>query len=264
MTSAVVEGEPWSHRRWWWVVALVFGVQAAVILLLGERGPVKPRPPAPVQTLRFLQNVSSEWLALNDPTLFALPHRQGFSAGAWMTIPSVGDHPFEWVEEPDWLRLAAAGLGVMGSGLQETNLSPGIRIPPMPAPDLPVPELLPATPLAEHSRLRFEGPLADRRLLTPFQLPDPAFSDILTNSKVQMVVNAQGRPVSATLLSPSGLPAADESALAFARTARFEPLAGAETDRVPSDSTITRLTWGILVIDWRTLPPPPTAAPPSK
>ena len=137
MTSAVLQRPAWSRRRWWRIVALVFFAQAVVIYWLGERGPVKPRPQKPVQTLRFAQNVSAEWLALNNPTLFALPHREGFSAGAWMTVPSLPLRPFEWTENPDWLRLPVAGLGVVGARTSETPPGAGIRIPPMTTPDTP-------------------------------------------------------------------------------------------------------------------------------
>ena len=49
MTSAPVESRPWSRRRWWGMVALVFGVQLALIFWLGDRTPVHPRrrPPRP-------------------------------------------------------------------------------------------------------------------------------------------------------------------------------------------------------------------------
>jgi TonB family protein len=264
MISDVMEGQSWSRRHWWWMVVLVFGAQVAVVFWLGERGPVKPRPPGPVQTLRFLRNVSTQWLALNDPTLFALPHREGFSASAWLAIPTNDDHPFDWTEDPDWLRLPKAGLGLIGSRLDEASPGARIRIPPLPATDLPIPELFPTPPLTERSRLRLEGQLAGRLLLTPFQVPDPTNSDILTNTVVQMVVDSLGRPRSLTLLASSGFPAVDDEALSFARTARFDPLPGTEAEQDTSPSALARLAWGTLIFDWHTMPLPPTNAIPSK
>jgi TonB family protein len=96
------------------------------------------------------------------------------------------------------------------------------------------------------------------------ELPDPTNSDILTNTIVQMVVNTQGWPISFTLLSSSGLSAADESALGLARGLRFDPLPGGETDQNSSASSLSRLAWGTLVFTWHTQPPAATNAPPPK
>jgi TonB family protein len=100
--------------------------------------------------------------------------------------------------------------------------------------------------------------------LTRFELPDPTNSDILTNSIVRMVISPQGRPVSFTLLSSSGLSSADDSALRFARSLRFEPLPGSETEPDWSASTLRQLIWGTLLFGWHAQPPPPTNAPPPK
>ena len=263
MTSAVMEGQPWSRQRWGWIIAMVFVAQVVLVYWLGERGPVQARPPAPDQKLQFLQGVSAEWLALNDPTLFALPHPQGFTASAWLDVPNITNHPFEWTQDPDWLRLPVARLGTTAPNLAETRLDAAIRLPPMPFPDLPVPERFPITSVPERSRLRLGEPLAGRALLTPFDLPDPVNSDIATNTVIQIVVDPLGRPRSFTLLSSSGVPAADDEALHFARTVRFAPLPGAETEPDPGPASPSRLTWGTLIFDWHTLPLPATNSIPS-
>jgi len=262
MTGAVMEGQPWSRRRWLWIVALFLGAQVIVIYWLGERGPAKPRTPAPVQTLRWWQNASEEWLALNDPTLFALPHRQGFSASVWLNLSTLEPRRFAWTEAPDWLTLPEAELGRLPSRAEETNGGTRIRLPPMPPSELPLPELVPLLALTEVSRLRLADQLADRPLLTPIQLADPTNSDILTNTVIQMVVDSLGRPRSFTLLASSGLSTADNEALAFARNVRFAPLPGADTE--PTASSLAGLAWGSLVFDWHTLPLAPTNAVPSQ
>ena len=67
--------------------------------------------------------------------------------------------------------------------------------------------------------------MAGRRLVQPIELPPWPYQDLLTNSVVQMVVDAEGRPASVpVLLSSSGCPAADEYALEQAQAARFEPV----------------------------------------
>ena len=51
MTSASVESRPWSRRRWWGMVALIFVVQLGLIFWLGEPharfARVRPRRPHP-------------------------------------------------------------------------------------------------------------------------------------------------------------------------------------------------------------------------
>ena len=258
MVPHVIQGQPWSRRRWWWLVLLFFGTQVTVVYWLGERGPVKQRPAAPEQTLRFLPTVPGEWLALNDPTLFALPHRQGFSASAWLNLPELAAPRFAWTEDPRWLSWPEFTAGGFDSAPAGRGPGGEVRIPSLPPSDLPLAELPPTLPLTVRSRLRLEGPLAARSLLTPFQLSDPTNSDILTNTVIQMVVDALGRPRSFTLLGSSGLPRADEAALGFARTARFAPLPGAETEPDTSPASLARLAWGTLSFDWHTLPLPPT------
>jgi hypothetical protein len=80
MNGALAEPRAWARRRWWVVIALVFGAQLGLIFWLSERTPARPRPPAAAPALRLLTGPASvEWLALNDPTLFALPHLLNFS-----------------------------------------------------------------------------------------------------------------------------------------------------------------------------------------
>ena len=79
-----------------------------------------------------------------------------------------------------------------------------------------------------------------------------------------MVINPQGRPVSFTLLSSGGLSSADDNALNFARSLRFDPLPGSETEPDWSASTLTQLTWGTLLFSWHAQPPPATNAPPPR
>jgi len=102
-------------------------------------------------------------------------------------------------------------------------------------------------PLVTNAFLRIEGNLAGRPLLTPRSLPVQPCNDLLTNSEVQVAVDADGRTFSATLLQSSGLPSADQRALELARAARFQPLPAAGGDL---DSSRARLTWGKLIFPW--------------
>src|SRR5512144_1122612 len=77
----------WPGGRWWIVVLLVLAAHVGLILWLGDRGSVQPRATEPSPTLRLADAPGDELLALTDPTLFALPHRHGFSGAAWIAVP---------------------------------------------------------------------------------------------------------------------------------------------------------------------------------
>jgi hypothetical protein len=81
-------------------------------------------------------------------------------------------------------------------------------------------------------------------------LPVWAHTNVLTNTVVQVLADARGNVFSWTLMGPgSGLAAADEEAIKFARTARFESL-----DRAGLNQPQTEFTLGTLVFQWITIP----------
>jgi len=152
----------------------------------------------------------------------------------------------------------------LGQFIPTNSLAP-LQMPPLGEPEWALfePASLPLSP--EQSRLRVEGGLAGRRLLATLDLPAWQHSDVLTNTIVQVLVNAEGRPVSVTLLPPgSGLTTADDHALAQARTARFEPASAGGQEGQPLPPPLAHLAWGSLVFEWHTLPLPPTNAPAAK
>jgi TonB family protein len=259
MTSAPAESRPWSRRRWWGMVGLIFGVQLALILWLGDTSPVRPRPAAPALTLKLAGSASAELLALRDPTLFALPRQQRVSTPAWLTTPRPEPHPFAWPERTNYPPLTIDQPGVAFNRFVETNAFNPLPPPANPLPALTLPGLPPLAISAEHSTLQLEGSLARRRLLTPLELRSWQNPDILTNSVVQVVVDTEGRPRSVTLLSGSGLKAADQQALELASGVRFEPLG-----RTPAGTALTptgQLGWGRMIFRWHTLPLRPTNGP---
>jgi len=271
MTSASVESRPWSRRRWWGLVALIFGMQLGLIFWLGDISPIRPRPAALGFTFNLaetnsadllaLNGTNSELLALNDPTLFALPHRQGSAGSASLETPRPESRSFQWPEPTNSLLLAVGQLGAVFNQFIETNEFNSLQPPVKPEPKLTLPDLPPLAVSAERSTLRLEGRLAQRRLITPLALLSPTNLDILNNSVVQIVVDAEGRPVSPpTLLSRSGSEKADQDALDATKAARFEPIR-----RNPADTTLNPaadLTWGRMIFQWHTLPQPPANAPP--
>ncbi len=259
MTSALVEPQPWSRRRWWGMIGLIFGVQLALIFWLGETSLVRPRAAAPGLTLKLAGSTSAELLALRDPTLFALPRQQGMPAATLVRTPQPDFHSLAWPEPANHPHLAIDQLGAAFNRFVATNAFDPLPLPAKSLPELTHPELPPLAVSAARSTLRLEWDQAPRRLLTPLELSSQANPDILTNSVVQIVVDAEGRTTSATLLSGSGSKAADQQALEQASAARFEPLNRNPAGTPPSPAAA--LTWGRMFFQWHTLPPPPTNAP---
>jgi TonB family protein len=126
-----------------------------------------------------------------------------------------------------------------------TNALPPIRIG-----DKSMPELagLQPRPSAElefpKSELRVAGALARRKLVAAPELPSWPYTEVLTNSVVQLFVDGDGTPISAALVSGSGLKAADNYALAAAKRLRFRPSRTGEA-----------VTSGTANFLWQTLPP---------
>jgi hypothetical protein len=245
----------WSRSRWLTWVMLIFAAHVGLVFAFGARKPVPPRPATNVPMLALARD-AGEWLALNDPTLFAVPHPRDFNPVLRVKTSAFILPSFRWTEPPAWLALAAGSLGTVFGEFMETNRFAGLELqlkPPLTlsAPVLPIEPVLP-----QASMLQIADGLAQRPLLTPMDLPSWPYADVISPSCVQVLVNAAGEVVSATLLPPdnrseaaSRYDAADQYALAMVRTARFMPA--------------PRLTIGRLIFHWHTVPPPATNAPAS-
>ena len=266
MTAATMEPRPWPRRRWWILIALVFAAHLGLIFAVGDRKPIVPRQAASAPVLRLAAD-GGEILALNDPTLFARPHWHGFAGAAWLQIPPVPFRAFEWTEPPRWLAFAAEQLGALFARFMETNGFASFQLGLKPAPELTVPELVPEPALTARSELQIEGEVAQRRLLHAMELPSLPGSDVLTDSVVQVLVDAAGDTVSVTLLpSVSGSKDADQQkadqrALDLAKAARYQPLA--RDDAGSAASPAAGLSWGRMIFKWHTVPLPMTNEPPA-
>jgi TonB family protein len=236
----------WPLSRWLMLIALVFVAHVALIFAFGERKPAAPRAVTNVPELK-LATSSEEWLALNDPTLFAQPNLAGFAGPAWLEPPHVEFHRQEWTEPPRPLPLPVTELGGTFSQFMQTNrfVASQFELKPPTKFIAPIAPVEPA--LAKTSTLRIEGGLTRQRLLTPISLQSWPDDDVLAPSVVQTLVDAKGNVVSVALLSSSGLDAANQRALELVRAARFAPSPG--------------LTIGRFVFDWHTVAPPVTNAP---
>jgi len=258
MTAAQSEARPWSRRRWWTVILLVFALHVGLIFAFSERKPGAPRQPVQVARLRLVAE-RGELLALGDPTLFALPHPRGFAASAWLPVPRVAFAPFKWTESPRFLTLPAEQLGATFLQFMQTNTFAPFEMETMPAPEVILPESPPLFTPPTKSELSVRGDLAQRRLLNPPELASWPAADLLTNSVVRVQVDAAGHVFSPTLVPPgSGSRTADRRALELARALRFTPQS--QPSLLSADPQGS-LTSGALVFEWHTVPLPPTNPP---
>jgi hypothetical protein len=239
-------GGRWTRNRWLTVVALVFAAHVLLLFTFGGRKQIVPRAVANVPTLNLTDD-TNEWLALNDPTLFALPHQKDFASAVWLATPSMNPPPFRRTEPPRWLLLSANGLGLAFNQFMQTNRFAGFEVPLKPPVKLSTPELPVESALAPTSTLQIQDDLAQRRLLDPINPPSWPYADVIAPSQVQVLVDAAGNVVSAVLLPPGSgyAPAdqydqADQRALELARAARFAPA--------------SRLTVGRMIFNWHTVP----------
>jgi hypothetical protein len=246
--------EGWSGTRWLAVILLAFAAHAGFILTFGENKPAAPRVVTNVPTLR-LTNARDELIALNDPTLFALPQHLDFANADGLNLPEVKPPSFRWTEPPRWLPLAADGLGAMFSEFLQTNFVAGHRLDFKPAPELSAPGLPVVSALAQNSTMQIMGELARRELPSEISLTNWPYPNVLAPCVVQVLVDATGNVVSAVVLpSENGLAAdehyeaADQRALEAARALRFKPA--------------SQPAVGQIIFNWHTVPVvPPTASP---
>lgn len=257
MKAAQFEPRPWSRRRWWSFIVLVFALHVGLIFAFSERKPIEPRRLG-VARLRLVAD-QGELLALGDPTLFALPHPKGFAAPVWLVVPQVEFTPFKWTENPRFLSLPVEQLGATFLQFMQTNMFARFEFETLPAPELVLPSSPPLFTPPTNSELRVLDDLAQRRQLNSPELPSQAFGDLLSNSVVRVQVDAAGNVFSSSLVPPgSGSKLADQRALELARTLQFEPLS---QPPVISADPVGQLTSGTLIFQWHTVPLPPTNAP---
>jgi TonB family protein len=227
----------WPLRRWLMFIALVLVAHVAAIFIFGEYRFPRPRPVINAPQIQVAGN-AAEWIALDDPTLFVLPHAADFDR---VTMPSAPPPAFRWTEAPRWLPLSAQNLGAAFARFMQTNSFDAYPLDFKPSPKMNVSSMSLAPAVAGGSTLRMDNSLAARRLSGEVALPDLPYSDVIRPTKVQAAVNADGSVLSVVLLDSSGYKDADERALEIARAIRFKP------SRHP--------TIGQMSFDWRTVPP---------
>lgn len=261
MNPPALDVARWPRRRWIYAVTGVLALQAALVFAFGKRGQRPPDRPIFRTSIVLLTNggASATWLSgLDDPALLALPTLDGFSGSAWMKYAPLEYEPAEWSEPPHWLGLDPRRLGATFATFVQSNAAHPQLIVDKPLP-LPRDFTLnyPNEPVAQESRLRIEGELASRRLVKPILLKSWPYPDMLSNSVVEAVVDAEGFTFSTVLLGGSGSREADNYALKTADEARFE--AARRTRGRSGRSEAGPVAIGKLVFEWHTLPPLPEA-----
>jgi hypothetical protein len=230
-------------------VLCVFALQLVVIFGAGK---AKSRPPARLAagpTYRLGDPRPAELAQLEDPTLFVLPHAQGFSGEAWRRIAPLEFESPPWSEPLRMLALPMEPVGETFIRFVEDRSRPERRGLDFPEAVLTVP-YVPA-PIREYrpSSVRIDGELATRRILVQPELPP--VNEVLTNSVVEVVVDPQGYVWSAILSARSG--STNEMALRLAQAYRFEPIDPSGPNR--GRRAEPRLMQGTLIFEWQPAPP---------
>lgn len=235
----------WPLRRWLLLVILILMLHVALIFIFGQHQFPPTRVVKDVPHLQLADN-SSELIALDDPTLFALPHANDL---AFLKLPEVRPPSFRWTEPPRWLPLPAGELGAVFNQFMQTNRFAGFTLDFKPPPKMNAPSQTFHPAFAQSSTVRLEGELKQRPMINHLAAPSLPDNDVLPPTVVQVLVDGAGNVVSVVLLESSGYAAADQRAMELARTARFAPS--------------SQVTIGQMVFDWRTVPAPAPAAAPT-
>jgi hypothetical protein len=245
----------WSPRKWGYAITASLVIQLGLLFYLGERFKALPHHEGFGTAIHLASDPAylerlNELPTLTDPTLFALPSPQGFSGHAWLSFAPMKYEPPDWTEAPRWLEPPTQALAQVLADFVSNSIPPPLLVA-----DKPLPRLIAAgtsvlpVPVRSRSEYRREGDLAQRRLAEPLEIPPWPHTDMLSNSVVQMLVDAEGRTLAATLLSPgSGSAAADQAAVQMATHLRFDPVPRPTGPRQPTVSS------GRMVFRWATIP----------
>lgn len=252
------DSAPWSTRKLAIAIGIALVAQVALIFILSARGDFKPRTADVRPNIQLFSGARPEWLRLTDPSLFARAHPDGVSAAAWLDVPAHNYRPVEQPDAPAWLAPSPMDLGRTFQEYAKHFTPEGPPVRSWKPPATTAPTRLRHPPLAE-SQVRVQGPLAARGIVSSPTLPSWISSEILGHTRVQVLVDVWGNPISAALLQSCGLKEADAAALDLTRQMVF----GAESSTPLSElnNPETRTTSGWLVFSWCTKAPATNGAP---
>jgi TonB family protein len=253
--EATAQLHRWPAFKWIAVVTLILTFQVAMVFWLQGRTTPSPSPASAQPIVYLPADRFAELPGVGDPTFFVLPNQRGFSGPAWMKISPLEYHPEELPEPPRPLALPVEGLGRTLREFVRNEVFRPFRVDNDYAwRTEESPLTSPADLVETQSTASIEGDLAGRPLLSSFNPASQPAADILSNSVVQIAVDAEGHVFSPALLRGSGSQSADTDALAMAKSARFQPLA-----RGAPEISASRLNWGRVVFHWHTVPATNTA-----
>ncbi len=241
----------WSKARWLTVVLLVTAIQGGLVVSL-TRWPSLPTPDVMPNARVHLLNESGTALGeagtlLPDPLLFIRGDPRGFSGVAAHSLPRSDYEVAEFTETPRWLALDS--LARRAGQAPPPKVSVAYRLPEITVAVSTGGAIAPLLEAASQVSLR--GRLAQRPLTEPLNPPVMKSPEVLPASVVEVAVTMTGEVLMARLVSASGLPLADDTALDLARRARFTPLEG---DRRDPALAVAEAEWGEIVFTWRTEP----------
>src|ERR1700690_529172 len=160
----------WTLGRWLVLIALVYAAHVILLYAFGARKEIVPRPVKDVPTLQLAED-TGEWFALNDPTLFALPHPGDFPSAIRMQTRVLEPPSFGWTEPTGDLLLSARQLGSVFDEFMQTNRFAEMELQWKPPLKLNTPGLPIEPVLAQTSTLLIQGDVARRPLLNQIDVP---------------------------------------------------------------------------------------------
>ncbi len=253
MTATNVERRNVPHGKFLAAIAIAFALQVGLLFWASDRTTVIPAKPNPRPAYRLGDSRAPELIALEDPTLFVLPHVSGFSGDAWMKMPKLSfqSKPWSSTEPLRWLA-NPTGLGKTLNEYIQSHPHASFPIAMMPEAAVTFPTIAPTPRLWPPSTLRIRGDLANRRFLNPPSLPFAV--EAVTNSVVEVLIDPDGETFSAVLSARSGSTNnLDDLALRIARASRFESIEPIGPDRASRPAP----EWmqGTMIFQWQPQPP---------
>jgi hypothetical protein len=259
MTTAPEDTRAWSPLRWTGVLVIIFGAQVGLMFWLGRRGAVSAPPARPAMEVRVPEDQLAEIPGADSPTLLVTPNPEGFSS-VWLRAPEITNQPAEWTGQPDGtLPRPFNPPGGELEGLVNDGPARTVSVLDRPEPEVKTVGIRPDA--VADSSFSLEGDLARRTLLARPALVSPASDAALSNSIVEIDVDAEGVVADPPVIVPggsSGSAETDAYARRVAKALQFQPLprAGSRGGIPPAERT-----WGTVVFEWRTLPAPATNQP---
>lgn len=237
--ETVVVQPQFRKRRMFKFACMIFVGQWLLFLLLGLMDREQKQPPPALLAARLGGADGDELVEAADPGVFSGAHQRGFSVAA---LPQRrGDSPiFEpKIIAPTFISPSPATPPdpTINRLAAKSPRSPELRAEPALA--QPV-EGLPGGP--SPTMFSFSGPLKNRPLLLQATPAPQYYSDVLSNSVVQIAVTSDGDVFSTRLASSSGSRKADLDALALAAKLRF----------APAPQSLQQGEW---IVRWQTLSP---------